>query len=148
METGKAKPRRGRRRRQGITEKSLPQNIDKNLASLLSMLLRATLQNQQRVRLLSAAILDTWLVPKDHPVAAAVAEETARFAQDVRTYREAMADEMTDSTPPGSPVATLFMAFPEALAAADKGARRKDAVGKILSGIEAMGDGARTLRIA
>ena len=147
METTVAKKRsRGRRRnRLGLPERSLPPTLDKSVANLLSVLVRSQLQTQQRLRMLYAAVVDTFIVKASSAIPTAMAEEMARFSRDVEAYRAASEQEPESRPPqPGSPVATVFLAFLEALATQNIGGRNLEAVQALLKELEQMGDGARS----
>ena len=105
--------RRGKGRGKGKTEKRLATK-DPNLRDLLNMMIKLTLNNSQRVRQLTAAVCDTFLIPHDLGIIKNYDQALEGFQQQVKEYRDKV--QAGDSVPPvGPPAPHLVLAILEGM---------------------------------
>lgn len=111
--------RGGRRRRRGQHTDKLWTSRDPHLKDLLTSVLKL---NAQRLRILSAATVDTLTMPSDHAVVHALSSELENYEGHLDRLRREDAAQLKTV---GSPTAPLVFTMPEPLASLDIGCAQK-----------------------
>ena len=87
-------------------------------------LIKLCLQNTQKIRVLTALAIDTFLLPATCPIIEIYDKQLDDFKSAVKKYRAGKTGGM-EGEPPGSPAPMLFMAILMGLAQADVGQLNK-----------------------
>ena len=91
---------------------------DKGLRELLLLILKQTLSNTQKVRMIEGALLDTFIFPQSHKLVQKMQEEQEAFVYCVDEYRKEK-EKNPMAEPLGPPHALLFAALVETAATID-----------------------------